>query len=172
MIPAGVDMNALAAQLDADRVAYSNVDLANDSALQETVGQALRPGEGIAVVDVYPERVADLRDIAHDLQEATGLDTVIVQAPLNVSAVSGEYSRAAIESSQRSIAPGTAQVDLLAQFHAGVDAASEGGGLPWGLILAAIVVFCVLCAAVALRSARADSSVVSLTSEPEYSTKV
>lgn len=149
MIPPGVDIANLAAQLREDRVAYSNVELSHDTQLNTAVAQQLHPDEGLAVVDVYPDKVADLRDIAQDLKNASGLDTVIVQAPLNVSAVSDTYSRSEIESTQEAIAPGTDQIALVQQFHAGI----VHGDAPIVAVVVLALVVAAVCAAVAFRCA-------------------
>ena len=100
MIPADVDVDDIAAQLSADGVAFSNPELALDDDLQAHISTSLQPGHGIAVVDVFPEKIPDLRDLAQTLQQQTGLDTVILQAPMKVSAVSNSYNRAALEAAE------------------------------------------------------------------------
>ena len=75
----------------------------------------------MAVVDVVADRAPDVRDIAQELQDVTGLNTVIVQTPRHVSSVSDTYSRADIESVQAQIAPGVDQVDLLSEYYRGLD---------------------------------------------------
>ncbi|WP_408931481.1 DUF6676 family protein [Corynebacterium sp. YSMAA1_1_D6] len=109
MIPAGVDVDGIAQQLEADGVAFSNPGLARDDALQEPIAEALHPNHGIAVVDVYPEKIPDLRDLATALQEQTGLDTVILQAPMKVSAVSDSYDRGSLEAAEDSLPTGLDQ---------------------------------------------------------------
>ena len=136
MIPEGVDIPDLSAQLAEDGVAFSNPDLATNAEIQDPIVSTLQDLHGIAVVDVYPTRLADARDIAQELQDATGLDTVVVQTVRNVSAVSDTYSRAAIEATQGDIPQGVNQVELLDRFYAGVDSF----GVPWPLIVALAVV--------------------------------
>ncbi|MDO5031565.1 DUF6676 family protein [Corynebacterium sp.] len=150
MLPEGVDIDGLARQLQEDGVAYSNQALALDLEAQAPVVEALRPGHGIAVADLYPDRPADVRDLATALQERTGLDTMIVQAPSRVSAVSESYDRAALESAQRGLEPGLVQTDLLDRFYGSVD----GFQVHWELIL--VPIFCLLIAAgwAAWRAAR------------------
>lgn len=122
MIPADVDIADLSAQLTLDGVAFSNPELADNAAVQQPIIDTLAIGHGIAVVDVFPPHQADIRDIAQELQDATGLDTVIVQAPSSVSVVSDTYSRAQLEASQSALAPGLDQVTLLQDFYSRADA--------------------------------------------------
>lgn len=148
MIPEGVDIPDLSAQLAEDGVAFSNPDLATNAEIQDPIVSTLQDSHGIAVVDVYPTRLADARDIAQELQDATGLDTVVVQTVRNVSAVSDTYSRAAIEATQGDIPQGVNQVELLDRFYAGVDPF----GVPWPLIAAMAVVALVLAGLFVYRS--------------------
>ncbi|OHO62074.1 DUF6676 family protein [Corynebacterium sp. HMSC036D02] len=134
MIPAGVDVDDIADQLSADGVAFSNPELALDDDLQAHIAASLQPNHGIAVVDVFPEKIPDLRDLATTLQEQTGLDTVILQAPMRVSAVSNSYDRAALEAAEDSLPTGLDQVTLLNDFYAVADQFS----VPWLLILAVV----------------------------------
>lgn len=149
MIPEGTDIPALSAQLSEDGVAFSNPELANNQEVQAPIEAALQDSHGIAVVDVHPQRLADTRDIAQELQDATGLDTVIVQTTRNVSAVSDTYSRAAIESAQTALPQGIDQVTLLDQFYSGVDPL----GVPWPIIVVAVLLLAAASAAVAFKSA-------------------
>lgn len=149
MIPEGTDIPALSAQLSEDGVAFSNPELANNQEVQAPIEAALQDSHGIAVVDVHPQRLADTRDIAQELQDATGLDTVIVQTTRNVSAVSDTYSRAAIESAQTALPQGIDQVALLDQFYSEVDPL----GVPWPIIVVAVLLLAVASAAVAFKSA-------------------
>lgn len=148
MIPEGVDIPDLSAQLAEDGVAFSNPDLATNAEIQDPIASTLQDLHGIAVVDVYPTRLADARDIAQELQDATGLDTVVVQTVRNVSAVSDTYSRAAIEATQGDMPQGVNQVELLDRFYAGVDPF----GVPWPLIVAMAVVVLVLAGLFVYRS--------------------
>lgn len=149
MIPEGTDIPALSAQLSEDGVAFSNPELANNQEVQAPIEAALQDSHGIAVVDVHPQRLADTRDIAQELQDATGLDTVIVQTTRNVSAVSDTYSRAVIESAQTALPQGIDQVALLDQFYTGVDPL----GVPWPIIVVTVLLFAAASAAVAFKAA-------------------
>lgn len=148
MIPEGVDIPDLSAQLLEDGVAFSNPGLAAEAEIQAPISSALQDSHGIAVVDVYPQRLADARDIAQELQDATGLDTVVVQTVRNVSAVSDTYSRAALESVQADIPQGLSQVSLLEQFYAGVDPFA----IPWLPIIAILTVGLVVAATTSFRA--------------------
>ena len=88
MVPAGVDISDLANQLKEDGVAYTAAALSHNATLNADVSKGLRDGDGVAVVDVIDVRTPDVRDIAQELQDATGLNTVIVQTPQHVSSVS------------------------------------------------------------------------------------
>lgn len=140
MVPAGVDISDLANQLKEDGVAYTAPALSHDAALNDDVGKRLRDGDGVAVVDVVDVRAPDVRDIAQELQDATGLNTVIVQTPQHVSSVSGTYSRAEIESVQAQLAPGLDQVDLLAKYYGELDQIS----FPVTTVVSAVAVIAVL----------------------------
>src|SRR5699024_10925079 len=140
LIPEGVDIPDLSAQLAEDGVAVANPVLATNAEIQDPIVSTLQDSHDIAAVDVYPTRLADARDIAQELQDAPRLDTVVVQTVRNVSAVSDTYSRAAIEATQGDMPQGVNQVELLDRFYAGVDLF----GVPWPLIVAMAVVALVL----------------------------
>ena len=106
--------------------------------MQEQIHNSLRPGDGIAVVDVANQPTGWARDVATKLQEATGLDTVIVQQPAGVSAVSDSWSRAEIEAAQAQTTPGQSQVDMLRTFYDALPA----GDLAWGLIIPLVLAVC------------------------------
>lgn len=142
MVPAGVDVADLAGQLGVDGVAYTSPVLSQDAQLNAEVAQGLRDGDGVAVVDVIADRAPDVRDIAQELQDATGLNTVIVQTPRHVSSVSETYSRADIESVQAQIPPGVEQVDLLSEYYRGLDQISFPVGAAVGAVaVIAVIVF-------------------------------
>ena len=128
----------LSEQLRDDAVAFTNPDLARDQSVQEQIHNSLRPGDGIAVVDVANQPTGWARDVATKLQEATGLDTVIVQQPAGVSAVSDSWSRAEIEAAQAQTTPGQSQVDMLRTFYDALPA----GDLAWGLIIPLVLAVC------------------------------
>ena len=140
MVPAGVDISDLANQLKDDGVAYTATALSHDATLNADVSKGLRDGDGVAVVDVIDVRAPDVRDIAQELQDATGLNTVIVQTPQHVSSVSDTYSRADIESVQAQLPPGLDQVDLLTKYYGGLDQIS----FPVATVVGAVAVIAVL----------------------------
>ena len=138
MIPQGVDVPDLAEQLDQDSVAFTNPRLAGDPGAQADAQASLRDGDGIAVVDIAGGSPADYRDVAQELQDATGLDTVIVQSPGTISVVSDSLSRAEIESAQAGVPTGLVQSEALDAFYVGVDQT------PFSYVSAAMVVVAVL----------------------------
>lgn len=135
-----VDLADLSEQLRDDAVAFTNPDLARDQSVQEQIHNSLRPGDGIAVVDVADQPYGWARDVATKLQEATGLDTVIVQQPGSVSAVSDSWSRAEIEAAQAQTTPGQSQGDMLHTFYEALPA----GDPAWGLIVPLVLAVCAL----------------------------
>ena len=142
MVPAGVDISDLANQLKEDGVAYTAAALSHNATLNADVSKGLRDGDGVAVVDVIDVRTPDVRDIAQELQDATGLNTVIVQTPQHVSSVSDTYSRADIESVQAQLPPGLDQVDLLTKYYGGLDQISFPVGAAVGMVaVIAVIVF-------------------------------
>lgn len=149
MVPADVDIQNLADQLKDDGVAFTNPELAGAPDVQAPIIGALADGHGIAVVDVVPDSVADSRDIAQELKDLTGLDTVIVQTPINVSAVSDTYGRADIEASQQALGRGLDQVSLLEQFYGGLDSF----GIPWMAIMIVVSILALIAAGAAFIAA-------------------
>lgn len=150
MVPDSADIDALGAQLADDGVAYSNPELANNQDVQQPVIDALQPGHGVAVVDVQLDSLADARDIATDLQNASGLDTVIVQVPGRVSAVSDSLSRAEIETAQQAVPPGADQVTLLETFYGELDSFS----IPWIWVSLAVLILIAAVSVSAWRSSQ------------------
>lgn len=106
MIPAEIDIADLASQLQEDRVAIGKVVQAYPSMegeLQEVLAAAGTEGfgsVGMVLLEQVPVRAADQRDIAHELINATGLDTVIVRSPGSGAIVSEVHTRADIEAAQ------------------------------------------------------------------------
>lgn len=106
MIPADVDIDALAAGISATGVAMNVSDPSPE--LTQALVEAITYAEskdfgtlGIAVLDHTPYITADLRDIAQAIHERTPeIDTIIVRAPTSGAIVSDIYSRAEIESAQ------------------------------------------------------------------------
>lgn len=108
MIPADVDMDALAHQLSEDSVAFGPA--VSDSRAAELEpglidaaahAQATEFGSlGIVVLESAPAHAPDMRDVAQDLLFATDLDTVIVRAPFSGAVISDVHSRSDLESAQ------------------------------------------------------------------------
>ncbi|QGU07443.1 hypothetical protein COCCU_07550 [Corynebacterium occultum] len=106
MIPADIDLEDLAFQLQEDRVAIGGVGQdypIMEGELLETLAHADARGfgsTGIVVLDQTPVQAADQRDIAQELLNLTGVDTVIVRSPGSGAIVSDIHSRSDIESAQ------------------------------------------------------------------------
>ncbi|MDY3127569.1 MAG: DUF6676 family protein, partial [Corynebacterium sp.] len=100
----------------------------------QSIAAHLAEDHAIAVVDVFPQRPADSRDIAQELADATGISTVIVQTPVNVSAVSTKYSRAELEAAQTNLPNGIGQVELVDTFYHNMESAN-----PFNVMIGAVV---------------------------------
>ncbi|MCQ4627140.1 hypothetical protein KBX17_04855 [Corynebacterium sp. CCUG 65737] len=143
------DLDALSAQLRDGRVAFGTDNPANESLaadLTRAMGNIDAAGAadvgdiGVVVLETTPERPGDLRDIAQDLQNVTGLDTVVVRTPNSAAAVSNSLSRAEIESGQLAM---VGEPDYAVGLEA-FAAEADGFAPPW------VVVFLVLAAIVAV----------------------
>ncbi|MDC7068366.1 hypothetical protein PQG67_04450 [Corynebacterium pseudodiphtheriticum] len=134
MIPAGVDLSDLSAQLSQGNVAIgehaefaraqqsqlrqaiaeinsNSAELAN----QDTKNTDAPTGDGkfgIALIDTPYDKAADLRDVAQELQLRTGVETVIVRTPQGGAAVSDSYSRADLEAAESAFAGVSTDVGL------------------------------------------------------------
>ncbi|ERJ42391.1 membrane protein [Corynebacterium pseudodiphtheriticum 090104] len=134
MIPAGVDLSDLSAQLSQGNVAIeehaefaraqqsqlrqaiaeinsNSAELAN----QDTENTDTLTGDGkfgIALIDTPYDKAADLRDVAQELQLRTGVETVIVRTPQGGAAVSDSYSRADLEAAESAFAGVSTDVGL------------------------------------------------------------
>lgn len=106
MIPADIDLDDLADQLNEDGVAIDQLGRdypSMEGELQQVLtaaGNSDFGSAGIVLLDSAPERSADQRDIAQDLLNLTELDTVIVRSPGSGAVVSDIHTRAEIESAQ------------------------------------------------------------------------
>lgn len=127
MVPESVDMPALSAELATDGVAVASQFIDED--YEQLLIDAVRGHDvGVAVVDVQPRLLPDLRDMAEDLHRESGVDTVLVNAPFEgVAIVSGSMSRAEIESLEYRLGsqPPLEQVQGII--------ADPGLELPWGV---------------------------------------
>ncbi|GAB3943817.1 DUF6676 family protein [Corynebacterium tapiri] len=92
----------IAQQLDEDSVAFHN--LPADPALEHGLREALIDDSGIVVVPEHAGSAPELRDLAQDVMNTSGLDTVIVRSPEAAAVVSASHSRAEIESAEWSLA--------------------------------------------------------------------
>ncbi|WKD57647.1 hypothetical protein CAPI_05480 [Corynebacterium capitovis DSM 44611] len=106
MIPTDVDMGSLESQLEEDGVAFADTAPVN-TGIEASVLRALSSTDvsslgsvGFVALAATPEQPADMRDIAHDLSSATGLDTVVVRTPDVAMAVSSKLTRAQVERAQ------------------------------------------------------------------------
>ena len=106
MVPESVNLSDLSEQLLVDGVAlerdndalHRDLVAARDYAASRGVGEL-----GIAVLEVPPARLADMRDIAQELARDTGIATVVVKVPGTAAVVSTRYSRADLEKAQQSL---------------------------------------------------------------------
>ena len=134
MIPAGVDLSDLSAQLSQGNVAigeHAEFARAQQSQLQQAIAEinsnsaelANQDTEntdtpkgdgnfGIALIDTPYDKAADLRDVAQELQLRTGVETVIVRTPQGGAAVSDSYSRADLEAAESAFAGVSTDVGL------------------------------------------------------------
>ncbi|MCK7637020.1 DUF6676 family protein [Corynebacterium pygosceleis] len=106
MIPADIDLPDIADDLAGDGVSIGSLDgeypgLAD--ALSGVVEGARESGFGelrFVFLDSAPAVAADQRDIAQDLMDMSGAETLILRSPAGGAVVSDNHSRAAIESAQ------------------------------------------------------------------------
>lgn len=134
MIPAGVDLSDLSAQLSQGNVAigeHAEFARAQQSQLRQAIAEInSNSGElanqdtentdtltgdgkfGIALIDTPYDKAADLRDVAQELQLRTGVETVIVRTPQGGAAVSDSYSRADLEAAESAFAGVSTDVGL------------------------------------------------------------
>lgn len=143
------DPSELARQLGEDQVAFAN--LPDDPVLQDQLTEVLDDATGIIVVPGSDRTSADLRDLAQDVLDVSGLTTVIVRSPDSSAAVSDVYSRSALEGSQMLLAQQPDYVVGVREFLAHLDAS----GPPWmavGLVAAVALAAVSLWAAFSVRS--------------------
>ena len=106
MVPESVNLSDLSEQLLVDGVALErdNDALHRDLVAVRDYAASRRVGElGIAVLEVPPARLADMRDIAQELARDTGIATMVVKVPGTAAVVSTKYSRADLEKAQQSL---------------------------------------------------------------------
>lgn len=142
MIPADVDVDDLARQLEEDSVAVGEGREALEAALLDAVEHAESTdfgSLGVAVLEHTPPHTADLRDVAQDLQLATGLDTVIVRTPSSGAVVSDVHTRAQLESAQHLF---LGDPDLPGATHRLIDQVTAAG-INWPLVGTLVLVIMV-----------------------------
>ncbi|PRQ12093.1 hypothetical protein C1Y63_03230 [Corynebacterium sp. 13CS0277] len=109
MIPDYVSIDELVRDADGDNVAIGQLgeDYPGlEQALSDVTQNAVAQGFGslkIVVLDRTPAQPADLRDIATEVQQHTGVDTVIVRSPGTGAVVSETYARKAIEQAEKTM---------------------------------------------------------------------
>lgn len=141
MIPAGVDIADLSAQLREDQLAIGpNAEFGRmqESELLDVLsvsnqesGSGVYGGAdfGLALIDVPVGKAADLRDVAQELQLNTEIETIVVRTPTVGAAVSDFHSRAELEAAESAFA----HVQTSTGFQNFVDELS-GAPFPWGII--------------------------------------
>lgn len=140
-IPANVDFESLKTQLSAGNAAFEPftstvLDHATlENALQHANSITDESGGTVAVafLDSTPTQLADLRDIAQDLQLSTTHDTVIIQAPGGVGAASGSLTRAQVEIGEHALISSVPEWGPASFMEAAHSAESI---IPWGLMVA------------------------------------
>ena len=109
MSPDYVNVEDLSRETNDDNVVLSGVnfnDPALESALSDVTKAVEAQGKGsvkIVILDRTPAQPADLRDIATEVQQRTGANTVIVRSPGTGAVVSDTYSRKAIEQAEKTM---------------------------------------------------------------------
>ncbi|MBI9000486.1 hypothetical protein M0E87_11325 [Corynebacterium sp. CCM 9185] len=160
MVPADIQLTDITEDLSADGVAIGSLDTQYpglSDALSTVVDEARESGFGelrFVFLDSAPAVAADQRDIAQDLLDVTGADTLILRSPVGGAVVSGDHSRAAIESAQVDL---FANPDLVAGAQMFVEDLSHST-VPWQAInigIMLVVLVAVLVTALVLRSQRA-----------------
>ncbi|MBI8988917.1 DUF6676 family protein [Corynebacterium meridianum] len=157
MIPADINLTDITKDLADDGVAIGSLDSEYpglSDALSGVIDNARSGGFGelrFVFLDSAPAVAADQRDVAQDLLDATGADTLILRSPAGGAVVSGEHSRAAIESAQVDL---FGNPDLVAGTQIFVDDLTRAT-VPWQGInigMAAVVLVAVLVTVITLRS--------------------
>lgn len=121
---------------------------------REALEHLLDDATGIVILDHTPEHVPQLRDLAQDLANETGLDTVIVRTPHVAIGVSDTLTRAEVEEGQRAMAAQPDPVAGLTEFYA----ASQSLNVPWGMFTVGVVVVAAIIILATVWSSRASSS--------------
>lgn len=138
MVPEGVNITELAAEMRADGIAGAS--LAEEPLIAEALSG--HDSVGVAIVPVRAQMPADYRDVAQELADATGLDTVIVRGVGTTSVVSEDYSRAAIETAQAKVTATPDHAAAVTQLLASVGEI----GVNWWALGGALLILIALCA--------------------------
>ncbi|QGU04631.1 Rv1476 family membrane protein [Corynebacterium comes] len=163
MIPADVDLDDLAHQLDEDSVAFGAFVPAEKAAeLEPGLVDAVSHAEatdfgslGVVILEQTPAHTPDMRDVAQDLLMITDLDTVIVRAPLSGAVVSGTHSRADLEAAQYPFLGNPDLVGATRQFVDDVNAAAVSWPSAVAVIAISVVATATFAAVAARRRSRA-----------------
>lgn len=153
MIPADIDIDDLARQLEEDSVAVAAGYRALEPELLDAVEHAASMdfgSLGVVVLDRTPPQTADLRDIAQDLQLATDLDTVVVRAPSSGAIVSDVHARAELEAAQHHF---LGDPDIPGATHRLIDQVTAAG-ISWPLVAALILAVVIVVVVATAWSAR------------------
>lgn len=155
MFDAEAGFDSLRSQVLEDGIAFGTDNPVNPgledairATLEHSHPSAIDP-VAVVVLEQTPRQVADLRDLAQDLQLETGYDTVIVRTPHVAAAVSDHLTRHQIETAQRAMA---AEPDYPEGLRVFLDTA-QTASWNWGLVAAAILAGIVLVVAVTVRQA-------------------
>lgn len=157
--PADVDIDAIAGQLASAPVAFGSQNPINEQLghdIADAIGRvdSANAGDlgsvGVVVLEHTPPHVPDVRDIAQDVANASGLDTVVVRTPHVAVGVSDTLSRAEVEQGQRAM---VAEPDYARGLEAFAEA-SNAFSVPWVPVMIVIVAALILAAAFTFRSTR------------------
>lgn len=158
MTPAGIELDVLAYQLRNGGIAFG-AGAESDAKLAEQLAGAIDEAApnaglgteqvGVVVLGHTPAPAPDIRDVAQDLQRATGLDTVLVRTPDVVIGVSEKFTRAQVEIGERAMA---SQHDYASGVATFLRAAGdfEPAWLPLGLLAVVVVAICIAATLAAL----------------------
>lgn len=147
MIPSGVDIADLSAQLREDQLAIGPnadfgriqeselLDVLSVSNQESGAGVDGRADFGLALIDVPFGKAADLRDVAQELQLNTEIETIVVRTPTAGAAVSELHSRAELEAAESAFA----HVQTSTGFHNFVDTLSSTP-IQWSVVAIALTV--------------------------------
>ena len=99
MRSADIDVSPLVHQLREGNIALQVAD----EDLENHVASTLPENYGLVILEHTPSHIPDVRDLAQDLANETGIDTVIVRTPDIAIAVSNSLTRAQVEQGERAM---------------------------------------------------------------------